>query len=88
MKSSKLSPEQREERRAAVLTKRDITRHRHQQRGHTYVQYRTTRFDKHSSIRQRARYARQLAAGQLVIGIVEPSASVKPKRAPRARKTG
>jgi hypothetical protein len=46
----------------------------------------------HSSTRQRARYARQIAAGQLNIGRVvapEPVAVVEPVKAkkPRARKT-
>lgn len=43
----------------------------------------------HSSTRQRARYARQIAAGQLNIGRVEPvavTAPVKVKK-PRVRKT-
>ena len=82
MKSSKLSPEQREDRRNAIMRKRAATHEQHRQRGRTHVQYRTTRFDKRQSDRQTARYAKQT-------GYVAPAAApVAVKRTTRARKAG
>lgn len=65
MKTSKLTAEERYERRMDIMGKRDAALYAWRRRGITYVKYDTTRFDKHSSDRQRARYARQIAAGQL-----------------------
>lgn len=84
MKSSKLPPYQRANRRDAIMQKREATRRLHISRGRTHVQYRTTKFDKHQSDRQTARYARQTG----YIAPTPPPVPVKPKRAPRARKTG
>jgi hypothetical protein len=82
MKSRKLSPEQREDRRDAIMAKREATHAIHRQRGRSYVQYRTTRFDKRQSDRATARYAKQT-------GYVAPAAApVAVKRTTRARKTG
>lgn len=78
MKSSKLSDRKRRERRDAIMTKREATRRRHASSGRSYVRGSTTRFDKHSSDRQRARYAKQT-------GYVAPQSVTKPK-ARRTRK--
>lgn len=59
MKSSKLSEAARVERRQTILRKRAATISAHLKRGRSTVQYRTTKFDKKLSDRQRARYARQ-----------------------------
>lgn len=56
MKSSKLTPYDRRVRREKIMEKRGDMILQHKQ---SVVQYRTTKFDKHSSDRQRARYARQ-----------------------------
>jgi hypothetical protein len=86
MKSSKLHTIARAERRELIMEKRKMTITIHKQRGRSYVQSRTTLFDKHSSDRQRARYGRQLTAGQIRLAAVTPPApAVKPK-AKRTRK--
>lgn len=87
MKSSKLNPSARAERREDIMTKRENMHNQHVARGRSYVRSSTTKFDKHSSDRQRARYARQIVAGQIRLILLEPAPIVKPKRAPRARKT-
>lgn len=84
MKSSKLSPEKRIERRQTILMMREATHVQHRRSGRSFVQYQTTKFDKHQSDRQTARYARQTG----YIAPTPPPVPVKPKRAPRARKTG
>lgn len=71
MKSSKLSDYDRRVRREKIMEKRSNAILSHSR---SYVQYRTTTFDKHSSDKQRARYARQT-------GYVAPAPIiVKPKR--------
>lgn len=64
MKSSKLSQVERETRREEILMNRDMMRQVHVRRGRSFVRYTCTPHQ-HSSERQRKRYARQLAAGQL-----------------------
>lgn len=58
-KSCRLSDTDRAERRQAIMNKRAATIQAHRNAGRNYVQYRTTRFAKHSSDRQRSRVARQ-----------------------------
>jgi hypothetical protein len=79
---------ERHERRLDIMEKRDASIAGWRRRGVSYIKYTTTRFP-HSSTRQRARYARQIAAGHLNIGRVvalEPVEPVKAKK-PRVRKT-
>lgn len=64
MKTERLTEEQRYERRLDLLEKRDAIITAHRRAGRCFVQYACTRHA-HSSDRQRARYARQIAAGQL-----------------------
>lgn len=78
MKSSKLNPIDRAERRERIMEKRAITLSQHQARGRSYVRSSTTKFDKRSSDRQHARYARQT-------GYVAPVAAVVEK--PKVRRT-
>lgn len=59
MKSSKLSESARAERRQRIMEKRADTIADHLKRGRSFVQSKTTKFDKTVSDRQRARYARQ-----------------------------
>lgn len=83
MKSSKLNPRARAERREIIMEKRGnmILQHRR-----SYVQSRTTTFAEHCGKQQRARYARQIAAGQIrLIPLAPPAPIVKPK-AKRTRK--
>lgn len=44
MKSSKLSPEARAERREAIIMNRDMTRRAHLRSGRSYIKYRCTAF--------------------------------------------
>jgi len=60
MKSSKLPEDQRIARRAAIMAKREFTNRQER----PFMGYASTKYP-HSSTRQNARYARQLAAGQL-----------------------
>lgn len=80
MKSSNLPDLERRRRRAAIMRKRENTNKQHAARGRSYVRGLTTKFDKHSSDRQRTRYAKQT-------GYVapQPAPVVKPK-ARRTRK--
>jgi hypothetical protein len=76
MKSSKLSDYYRALRRERIMEKR----------GNTILQHRSPRVPTdlypHSNTRQRARYARQIAAGQIrLIPVTKPKAK-------RTRKTG
>lgn len=56
--------DEREIRRIDLLSRRETARYEHRRRGISYVKYKTTRFP-FSGARQNARYARQIAAGQL-----------------------
>ena len=69
------------------MEKRKMTISMHNARGRSFVQSKTTRFDVTCNKRQRARYARQIAAGQIRLEQVTPPAPTKPKRAPRTKKT-
>lgn len=71
MKSSKLSDYDRRVRREKIMEKRGNIILAH---GRSTVQYRTTKFDKHSSDKQRARYARQTGY------VAPPPVVTKPKR--------
>lgn len=64
MKSCKLPNDEREDRRRAILAKRHHMRVEGGLRTRAYIQYKCTQHQ-HSSAKQRARYARQMAAGQL-----------------------
>ena len=64
MKSSKLPDFEREMRREDIMYKRRKAIVDHRRRGVSYVKSKTTAFP-FSSTRQNARYARQIAAGQL-----------------------
>lgn len=79
MKSSKLDPIARARRREIIMTKRENMRNQHVARGRSYVRSKTTKFDKRSSDRQHARYAK--ATGYVAL----PAPIVKPK-AKRTRK--
>jgi hypothetical protein len=82
MKSSKLSDYYRALRRERIMEKRGNTILQHDARRRSTVRYHTTRFDEHCGKRQRARYARQIAAGQIrLIPVTKPKAK-------RTRKTG
>lgn len=74
MKSSKLSESARAARRSRIMEKRADMIIAHKR---STVQYYTTKFDKHSSKRQRARYARQTG---YVAPAVTPAPPAKPKR--------
>lgn len=76
MKSSRLSDYDRRKRRELIMEKRGNIILQHRQ---SVVPYRTTKFDKHSSDKQRARYARQTGY------VAPPPPAVKAKR---VRKTG
>lgn len=90
MKTCRMSEADRHERRMDIMEKRDASIAGWRRRGVSYIKYTTTRFP-HSSTRQRARYARQIAAGQLRVTLVapEPVAAIEPVKVkkPRVRKT-
>lgn len=71
MKSSKLSDYDRRVRREKIMEKRGAIILAHKR---SVVQYRTTKFDKTQSDKQRARYARQTGY------VAPPAVVVKPKR--------
>jgi len=87
MKSSKLSDHYRALRRELIMEKRGntILQHAKRRSGPRYRFSKSPETYPHSSDRQRARYARQLAAGQLQIVVIAPPAA-KPKRAARSKK--
>ena len=78
MKSSKLTPYDRRVRREKIMEKRGDMILAHDKRGRSYVQSKTTKFDKTMSDRQRARYARQTGY------IAPPIVQAKPKRIRKA----
>ena len=81
MKSSKLTPYDRRVRREKIMEKRGDMILAHDKRGRSYVQSKTTKFDKTMSDRQRARYARQ--TGYIAPPIAQ-AAPTKPKRTRKA----
>jgi hypothetical protein len=83
MKTSRMTDYDRRVRREKIMEKRG---NMILQLRSSRVQYHTTRFDVHCGKRQRARYARQLAAGQLNLMVITPPAPVAPAKPKRTRK--
>lgn len=79
MKSSKLTPYDRRVRREKIMEKRGDMILAHKPR-----RVRTSKVYPRQSIRQAARYARQIAAGQLRLIPVVQAAPTKPKRIRKA----
>lgn len=83
MKSSKFSPRYRAERREKIMEKRGNAILQHNENGNRGQRDRwlkTGYSHPHSNDRQRARYARQLAAGRLNIAVQAPAKAKRPRK--------